>query len=275
MKFQLICALIALIFAVSSLETQAQMLPCGTKVTKADREYALEHLSNSRSAPVTRLFRKISITAHIVKDSLGGFAVTEGQVLAAVESLNSIMDTIKLSFEVCDFREVENHNFSKLIREEEEAEMIALNYQVNTLNMYFVKEIWVGGAPAGGYAYLPGGPDVVVLAGTGAMKHEVGHYLGLFHTFETSVGGEFVNLSNCETAGDLVCDTDADPYFPEIEYDPITCNLTETWADSNGDLYVPPMDNIMSYYGPCRCRFSRGQYQRMADTYLQSRAYLW
>ncbi len=258
------------------LPLHAQNMHCGTHVTKEAKEYALEHLSTSRSAPVPRLFRKISITVHTVQRQDGSLVISQDQILAAVESLNQTMDTIKLSFEVCDFRTMENHNFAWLVREEEEDEMVALNYQLNTLNMYFVDSVHIGGQRAPGFTYMPGtGPDVMVLAGTGVMKHKIGHYLGLFHTNETSMGLEFVDLSNCETAGDLICDTDADPYFPTIEYDPFTCNLTETLVDPNGDLFVPPMDNIMSAYGPCQCRFSRGQYQRMAEQFLLGRTYLW
>ena len=44
------------------------------------------------------------------------------------------------------------------------------------------------------------------------MAHEMGHCLGLYHTFETWNGTsiELVNGSNCSSAGDKVCDTQAD-----------------------------------------------------------------
>jgi hypothetical protein len=38
----------------------------------------------------------------------------------------------------------------------------------------------------------------------------MGHNLGLLHTFEEPPK-EYVDESNCNTAGDLVCDTSADP----------------------------------------------------------------
>jgi hypothetical protein len=85
------------------------------------------------------------------------------------------------------------------------------------------------------------------------------------------------NGMNCETTGDLVCDTAADP-DPEGNCDPDDkCNYTGTPViDANGDWYVPPTDNYMSYYGsPCRCRFTPGQYNRMIQQYLTNRSYLW
>jgi len=58
----------------------------------------------------------------------------------------------------------------------------------------------------GGYATLPPGSgalDGIVVTGFGALlAHEMGHYLGLYHTFE----GGCVN-NNCLTDGDKVCDT--------------------------------------------------------------------
>ncbi|MBL0071623.1 MAG: hypothetical protein IPP34_07360 [Bacteroidetes bacterium] len=35
----------------------------------------------------------------------------------------------------------------------------------------------------------------------------MGHFFGLYHTFETQFGSELANGSNCATTGDLVCDT--------------------------------------------------------------------
>ena len=62
----------------------------------------------------------------------------------------------------------------------------------------------------GGYATMPpgGGPtDGIVVTGFGALlAHEMGHYLGLYHTFEG------LNCANndCATQGDMVCDTPPD-----------------------------------------------------------------
>jgi hypothetical protein len=43
------------------------------------------------------------------------------------------------------------------------------------------------------------------------FPHEIGHYFNLLHTHETAYGSECPSGSNCGTAGDLVCDTPADP----------------------------------------------------------------
>ena len=61
----------------------------------------------------------------------------------------------------------------------------------------------------GGYATMPpggGATDGIVVGGFGkVLAHEMGHYLGLYHTFE---GGCY--NADCLTSGDRVCDTPPD-----------------------------------------------------------------
>lgn len=105
--------------------------------------------------------------------------------------------------------------------------------------------------------------------------HEIGHALGLEHTFKgTGLDPndpgipELVNGSNGFTAGDFVQDTNADPYtkcgtsisgctFP---YTAPSC------ADANNASYTPIMTNYMSYWANSGCNrttFTNGQYERM------------
>ncbi len=245
---------------------------CGTVVSH-DYLNNYAHIGeHSRSNPVPRLNRKLSVVAHIVKDSLGVPAHTETAIAAAVAGLNPLFDPIKISFAVCDYRYIDNYNFYDLIKEEKEPEMLANFYENNVINLYCVDHITLAGDSVGGYAYMPGGPDVIVLAQMSAIAHEMGHFFGLLHTFDTDNGVELVNGSNCETAGDLICDTDADPYYEDMPMD--GCNIEEDLVDTLGVYYVPPTNNIMSYYG-CACKFTQGQYRRMAAQFLAFKEHLW
>jgi hypothetical protein len=82
--------------------------------------------------------------------------------------------------------------------------------------------------------------------------HEVGHYLGLYHTFQ----GGCANPASCSNNGDLICDTqpEASPHFSPC-VDPATCG--------NPD----PITNFMDYSDdPCMFQFSSNQRNRMRCT---------
>ena len=84
--------------------------------------------------------------------------------------------------------------------------------------------------------------------------HEMGHCLGLYHTFETYFGEESVTRSssnscyNCGTEGDLCCDTPADYPDSDDNTSSSTCTYSGTLRDDCGNLlYNPSTINIMSY----------------------------
>ncbi len=111
---------------------------------------------------------------------------------------------------------------------------------------------------------------------THAISHEMGHCLGLLHTFrgsiiERSVGcAELVNGSNGSTCGDLVADTPADGVaWRNVITSGCFYNNT-TVKDPNNQLYsiTPVIDeNIMAYLpNQCMAKFTYGQYDRMVQT---------
>ena len=65
-----------------------------------------------------------------------------------------------------------------------------------------------------GYAYYPGGADVILMKNSCAtngstLPHEVGHFFSLRHTHGPSnllTTTELVDGSNCDTDGDEICD---------------------------------------------------------------------
>jgi hypothetical protein len=91
------------------------------------------------------------------------------------------------------------------------------------------------------------------------ISHETGHCLGLYHTFETFQGAEDINESNCSSAGDLICDTKADPYYQNAQSCfSVSSNCAAlyngTCADPNGQTnYSPPYTNMMGYWWSYGC----------------------
>ncbi|TXC76036.1 M43 family zinc metalloprotease [Luteibaculum oceani] len=144
------------------------------------------------------------------------------------------------------------------------------------LNIYVVKSI--AGSVAG-YASFPGGPDaedgIVVQnnffgrSGTAAgstgrtTTHEVGHWLGLYHTFQNGCDGD-----PC-TGGDYVCDT---PPQSEPNYECIDLN---TCSNDDPDV-MDQKENYMNYTpGSCQNMFTAGQAARIHGTLDSLRTYIW
>jgi len=130
-----------------------------------------------------------------------------------------------------------------------------------------------------GYAYYPGGPDVILMKNRCAINgstlpHEIGHFFSLIHTHGSSnifLTDELVNGSNCDTAGDLICDTPADPQLGSDNVN-TSCVYTGTFIDGNGDSFVPDPNNIMSYSRKeCRTQFSTQQFARIYATFQNTR----
>jgi len=232
--------------------------------------------------PLPCLNKKFTIIAHFVQDIAGNTNIEEESVLENVAALNDYWDEICVSFEVCEFRTIPNHNYDELDGDIEWPQMNIEYHQANRINIFYVDDIVGLAVSAAGFATLNGianlgGGGVVLLnsSGTGTMLHEVGHYFGLEHTFEGN-GTELVNGDNCETAGDGICDTPADPFVPNEEMTDyvVDCTFISNKVDANGEFYRPDVGNIMSYY-PCSCGFTTGQYIRMAENCTAAGASMW
>lgn len=115
------------------------------------------------------------------------------------------------------------------------------------------------------------------LASSHVVSHELGHCLGLYHTFHglcESGCAELVNGSNCSTCGDFVCDTRPDPQAFEVNqanclWNGTTC--TGFTVDANGQPYNPMTNLLMAYIPPnCMQLFTNGQGDRIRNMLANS-----
>jgi|GEM_PF-1940825 len=146
------------------------------------------------------------------------------------------------------------------------------------INIWVVNEICSdNNCAVAGYAYLPashGQPeDGVVIetnfmgsspANTSVLTHELGHYLGLYHTFEGGCGN-----NDCLLDGDQICDTPPDQSTVRVNCDETvnSCNTDVNTSDVNNPFMVDENDmfnNYMDYSKlACYSAFTSDQADRM------------
>ena len=127
--------------------------------------------------------------------------------------------------------------------------------------------------PSRGHTY--GDTRIGLPANVAYSPHELGHFFFLFHPSETAFSGiECADSRNCDTAGDLVCDT---PGSPAV-HGGNTLRTGEYFGNTsspciNDSPYAPLTDLWMEFgwqYGDpgalIRDRFTPGQVERMEQT---------
>jgi len=124
------------------------------------------------------------------------------------------------------------------------------------VTVFYFGPMFPPGAASFDFASVASNAPIWVLA------HELAHILGMPHT-DGSYGppiAELVDGSNCAFAGDMICDTPADPglYQPGL-VDPVTCTYIGTLTDANGDTYAPLLNNIMAAGFCVKDSFTPGQ----------------
>ncbi len=155
-------------------------------------------------------------------------------------------------------------------------QMMVQNNVPNTINVYFVSD------PSGACGYFSPGADGVAIAipcasvGSTTLTHELGHFLGLPHTFVGWEGGNTPSNpekvtrgpgANCSTAADGFCDTEAD-----YQSERWNCPYTGTMTDVTGTPYHPDSSIYMGYAtDACMSRFSGQQISRMQSRLVTNR----
>jgi len=208
----------------------------------------------------------INVFFHIVRNTNGTGGQDIQVITVIMNNLGAVYGQQNVTFINTGNDEVRNDYYMTNFDNTKFTNLITKNVVSNALNIYLLDDFtWNQGRASGipGTALVVGGSFAgQPLVSSLVVPHEVGHCLGLYHTFETSNGLELVNETNCTTAGDLVCDTPASsPNYNFMEN--AQCAWTVTFTDSNGQTYNPDPHNIMAYVRPsCMQYFTNGQGSR-------------
>ncbi len=240
---------------------------CAVHTLSAARMEAVEAaLAQTRArmgtGPLSQSITTIPVAFHVVRGSFGVGNVTQAMIDDQIDVMNAgfAATNFRFSFASVDYTTNSTwYNAGPNTSAERAMKQALAISPATTLNLYTT-----GGAGFLGWAYFPGSfseddaqNGVVVLYSSlpggsafpynegDTATHEVGHYLGLYHTFQ---GG-------CGFSGDFVSDT------PAEQTEAYGCPAGRNTCSSAGD---DPIHNFMDYTDDaCMFEFSAGQSARM------------
>lgn len=217
----------------------------------------------------------VRVYFHIVRQSDGSGGQPTSVISTIMNNFNSVYSNYGINFDNVGNDQINNSNYLVSFDLNKFNSLINTNKVSNAINIYLLDDNTFNGGRAngipgnalvvGGVYTVPGG-GVQPLIPSLVVPHEMGHCLGLYHTFETFIGSERADESNCTTAGDLVCDTPADrPGFNFTENS--SCNFTASLNDQVGQPLHPDPRNVMTYVRPsCMNSITNGQAERIRRT---------
>ena len=278
---------------------------CGT----VQDEAFMQDITNNKKHWATTLSKSnqtrfVPITFHLVGQNDGSGRISEELVLRALCLLNDRYEAlgVGIHFYVEQFNEINRTTIWN--NPQTQAGLMRSFTDDSSMNMFIVNDIPTGGTGRV-LGYYTGGINdfIVMLAGnTGdtsfTLEHEIGHFFTLSHTHRgwedepwtpgdaekvtaTTISSsqsapiaiELVDGSNCQVAGDRLCDTPADY---GVTFTCGCCENNDIILDRNCDTLAPLFNNIMSYSANCsEWMYTQDQITAMQASFdAPNRAYL-
>ncbi|MGE0479540.1 MAG: M43 family zinc metalloprotease [Phycisphaerae bacterium] len=268
--------------ALASAVTAYGQPDCGVALTEKDVQIVRDRQAAGLYGEADRAAGPgpsiVPLTIHVVRRSDGSGGVAEPLIADAIAECDVAFASLGLSFcQAGPTTHIDHDGYYDQIDTLAEANMLRLiDFVPNTINVYFVDALSIGAGPLCGLASFTFNSAQGVIIRNGCMTtaadrttlaHEIGHYFDLFHTHETAFGEECADSSNCETAGDLVCDTPADPQLTRDMVSDECTYIGHASDPCNGAPYAPDPTNLMTYgRRECRNHFSSEQRGRALAT---------
>ena len=220
-----VVASLLLLLISNSLVAQEPQPWCATaRPSRDSRGWFTELAREARYAPRPKTTIRIPIAFHVVTDGKNGI-ISSQQIATLIQNLNWAYRDSSFSFYLYRADSIKNKawynscvfntaNMQKLRKKAAKDVRYYLNVyscKLGKPNFYGIATFPPGyPVPNPGLTYLQGiALDPVALGSDQfpyglALAHEIGHYLGLFHTFETIFND---GQAECADPGDLVTDT--------------------------------------------------------------------
>lgn len=251
------------------------------QIKKYEQEFAFSKFGKSSTH---RVINSIPVKAHIIRSSNGTDGLSTSDLNHTIENLNAIYADAFMEFFLCDgINYIDNDVFCHF-KKGNESDLKETSYTPGLINIYFVNYLEnTSEEPICGYSNNVGRDnDIIVIKNSCAtndssLAHEFGHFFSLIHTHgpdNNDMTTELVDGSNCDTDGDGICDTPADPKLSYVNVNNF-CEFTGEETDANGHTFNPDTDNLMSYSRKsCRNHFTPQQLARIYAFYQTTKSYL-
>ena len=253
---------------------------CGTP-----QEPILERTDANKLAmvPTQRgAIKYIPVTFHMVASTAGAGRISVESILMQVANINAAYADQEAIFYIDRLNSFNNDAVYSNPRSSAGFTQMDLREDNNSVNVFTVNNIEAIGPGQTLAYYDPQGDWIVSRKGeingaSSTLSHEVGHFFSLAHPFsgwdcvpynlddytnpvnvdftlpcEGGGGSALIELhdrSNCNTAGDRICDTPED-YNLGLFYQN-DCDPNTSIKDKNGEIITPMTNNFMSYYTNC------------------------
>jgi hypothetical protein len=231
-------------------------------------------------APMATYPLLVKVFVHVVANDDGtNVAAGDSSVMRQMENMRQFYAAHGICFILAGYEQINSTDLNNQNADTEEAELFPFLIP-NMINVFVHANLVDNDGGLNGNAY--GIPNYYLSISRSAitstqnrstLSHEMGHDFGLYHTFQGRDDGSGTiirenvarsgNCKNCDTEGDLLCDTKADRNNDADVISETTCAYIGSMNDACGTALQMEPTNIMTYgRRSCRDHFTAGQGNR-------------